>query len=45
MRKATLDPDGKTTLRDRIMAFERQIELPGIDMDELQRFKPCVCGL
>ncbi len=45
MRKATLDPDGKITIRQRIMAFEHQIELPGIDMDALQRFKPCMCGL
>jgi len=42
---ATLDPSGKVTIRQRIDAFERQIELPGIDMDALQRFKPCLCGL
>ncbi len=41
----TLDPHGKISIRQRIMAFERQIELPGIDMDALQRFKPCLCGL
>ena len=42
---ATLDPSGTITLRQRIMAFENQIELPGIDMDALQRFQPCICGL
>ncbi len=45
LRKATLDPSGKITLRQRIYAFENQLELPGIDMDALQRFKPCQCGL
>ncbi len=43
--RVTIDPNGKVSLRDRIMAFEHQIELPGIDMADLQRFKPCLCGL
>lgn len=40
-----LDPGGKTTLRQRQLAYESQVALPGIDMDELLAFKPCVCGL
>ena len=43
--RVTLDPSGKISIRQRIMAFERQIELPGIDMDRLLRFRPCLCGL
>jgi len=42
---ATLDPHGKISVHQRIYAYEHQIELPGIDMDDLLRFKPCVCGL
>jgi len=42
---AMLDPRGKITVRQRIYAYEHQIELPGIDLDDLLRFKPCVCGL
>lgn len=42
---ASLDPRGKITVRQRIYAYEHELVLPGIDMDELLRFKPCVCGL
>ena len=42
---ATLDPAGKITLRQRKLAYESQIELPGIDMDDLLRYKPCICTL
>jgi len=42
---ATLDPSGKITLRQRKLAYESQIELPGIDMDDLLRYKPCICTL
>jgi len=43
--RATLDPSGKITLRQRKLAYESQIELPGIDMDDLLRYKPCICTL
>jgi len=39
----TLDPHGKITMRQRQLAYESQITLPEIDMDELLRFKPCMC--
>jgi len=42
---ATLDPTGKIALRQRLLAYESQMELPEIDMDDLLRFKPCVCTL
>jgi len=42
---ATIDPSGKITLRQRLLAYESQIELPGIDMDDLLRYKPCICTL
>jgi len=41
----TFDPAGKITLRQRKLAYESQMELPEIDMDDLLRFKPCVCTL
>jgi len=43
--RATLDPSGKITLRQRKLAYESQMELPDFDMDDLLRFKPCVCTL
>ena len=43
--RATLDVAGKVTLRQRLMSYENQIELPGFDMDDLLEYKPCVCGL
>jgi len=42
---ATLDPAGKITLRQRLLAYESQMELPDFDMDDLLRFKPCLCTL
>jgi len=36
---ATLDPKGKITLRQRLLSYESQMELPEIDMDDLLRFK------
>lgn len=41
----TLDPKGKITLAQRRRAFEAQLALPEIDMDELRAYQPCVCGL
>ena len=43
--RATLDPAGKYTLRQRKLAYESQMELPGIDMDDLLRYQPCICTL
>ena len=40
---ATLDPSGKITLRQRLLAYESQMTLPEIDMDDLLRYKPCIC--
>ena len=42
---ATLDPAGKITLRQRLLAYESQMELPGIDRDDLLRYQPCICTL
>ena len=43
--KATIDPDGHTTLRMRKYAYENQMTLPNIDMDSLLKYKPCICGI
>lgn len=43
--RVTLDPSGKVTLTQLREGFERQIEMPGFDMDELLEYQPCVCGL
>ena len=43
--RATLDPNGKISLQQRKLAFESQMELPGMDMDELLKYKPCICTL
>lgn len=42
---ATLDPQGKITLRQRKLAYESQMTLPEIDMDALLAYKPCICGI
>lgn len=43
---ATLDPAGKTTLRQRQRAFEQQIPMfDDTDWDDLLRFRPCICEL
>jgi len=42
---ATLDPSGKITLRQRLLAYESQMVLPEIDMDGLLRYQPCICTL
>jgi len=42
---ATLDPAGKITLRQRLLSYESQMALPEIDMDDLLRYKPCICTL
>jgi len=42
---ATLDPSGKTTLRQRQYAYEHQLTLPEFDMDELLAYRPCMCGV
>lgn len=43
---ATLDPSGKVTLRQRQDAFERQVPMfDDVALDELLRFKPCLCEL
>lgn len=42
---AILDASGKRTLRQRKLSYESQIALPGIDMDELRAYQPCVCTL
>lgn len=39
-----LDPRG-ITLRQRLLAYQGQMNLPGLDMDSLQRYQPCICGL
>jgi hypothetical protein len=44
-KNATFDPDGKVTLPQLRLGFENQMVLPGVDMDELLRFKPCICTL
>jgi hypothetical protein len=41
----TLDISGKITLRQRRLAFESQMVLPEVDMDELRQYQPCVCTL
>jgi hypothetical protein len=43
--RITLDPSGRHTLREYRKAFESEQTLPGIDMDELRDYQPCVCGL
>jgi len=40
-----IDPSGKTTLRQRKLAYDSQMTLPEIDMDALLAYKPCVCGV
>ena len=42
---ATLDPHGKVTLRQRQYAYEHQLTLPELDMDELLAYRPCICGV
>lgn len=42
---ASLDPSGKITLAQRRAAFESQLTLPEMDMDDLRAYQPCVCGL
>ncbi len=42
---ATLDVAGKVTLRQRKLAFDSQLSLPEIDMDELGEYQPCMCTL
>ena len=39
---ATLDPNGKITLRQRKLVYESQMTLPDIDMNSLLRIKPCI---
>lgn len=43
--RATLDPSGKITLRQRKTAYELEQTLPEIDMNGLRNYQPCVCGL
>lgn len=44
--RATLDPSGKVTLRDRQYRYEHQGSLlDDAEWDELLAYKPCVCGL
>ena len=43
--RVTLDPSGKVTLAQLRDGFERQIDLPGFDMDDLLEYQPCTCGL
>lgn len=40
----TLDPRG-ISLRRRLLAYRHQMSLPGLDMDSLRRYEPCICGL
>jgi hypothetical protein len=42
---AALSVNGKITLRQRLLSFESQMELPEVDMDELRQYQPCVCTL
>jgi len=42
---ATIDPSRKVTLRMRKLAYESQMILPEVDMDDLRRYQPCMCGL
>jgi len=43
--RATLDPSEKYTLRQRRTAYEQEQTLPGMDMESLRDYQPCVCGL
>ena len=43
--RATLDPSGKVTLRQRELSYTSQIELPDFDMDALLAYQPCICTL
>jgi len=43
--RATLDPSGRFTLRQRREAYEQEQALPGMDLDDLRAYQPCVCGL
>lgn len=48
-RRQTSDPVAidirGITLSQKRLAFEAQETLPGIDMDALKRYQPCICGL
>lgn len=44
--RATLDPSGRFTLRERKFRYEAQLSLfDDAKMDELLAYRPCVCGL
>lgn len=43
--RAYLDPSGRFTLRQRRDAYDREQTLPGMDMEDLRDYQPCVCGL